>query len=367
MGLMLVLFVLWEGFETIILPRRVTRKMALTRLFHRYTWLVWARLVYRCIPARHRDGVLSVYGPLSLLFLLSLWAGALVFGFGLLHWSSSPVSGPGVNAGGFWTNLYLSGTTFFTLGLGDVTPLTWLGKALTVLEAGLGFGFLALIISYLPVLGQSFSSRETTISMLDARAGSPPTALEIIRRHSGAQGREKLREFLYEWERWTAEFLENHLSYPVLAYFRSQHDNQSWVSAISAILDTSAFLMASNERRTCGQAELTFAIARHAVVDLSIVLHLAPMEPENDRLSSQDLIVLKQAFSEGNSKPSLGQEFDEALRRLRDLYEPYVHSLSSHFCLPVPPWVPEAGRKDNWQTSAWGRILGSTEKKHRHF
>ena len=279
-GAALILGVLWEGFETIVLPRRVTRRFRLTRFFYRRTWRPWAATVRSFVPPRRQDTWLSYFGPLSLLFLLSVWAGGLITGFALLHWANGSAVVTHDGSAGFLTDLYLSGTTFFTLGLGDVIPRTTVARLLTVVEAGMGFAFLALVIGYLPALNQSFARREVSISLLDARAGSPPTASEMLRRHGHERGMEALRQLLHEWERWSAEFLEGHLSYPVLAYFRSQHDNQSWLAALTAILDTCALVMAGVEGACARQAELTFAMARHAVVDLSLVFRTRPQEPE---------------------------------------------------------------------------------------
>src|SRR5207248_1750142 len=144
----------------------------------------------------------------------------------------------------FTAYVYFSGTTFFTLGYGDLVPTGAWGRALSVAEAGIGFGFLATIISYLPVLYQTFSRREITISLLDARAGSPPTAGEFLRRLADAKAVAGTGVLLADWERWAAELLESHLSYPVLSYYRSQHDNQSWVATLTMILDTSALVIA---------------------------------------------------------------------------------------------------------------------------
>src|SRR5262249_8204919 len=162
--------------------------------------------------------------------------------------------------------LYLSGTTFFTLGLGDVTPGAPLGRTLTVVESGLGFFFLAVVVGYLPVLYQAFSGRETTISLLDARAGSPPSAGECLLRLARSGNLAAIDAVLVGWERWAAELLESHLSFPVLSYYRSQHDNQSWLAALASILDTCAILMVEIKNANLYQAQLTFAMARHAAV-----------------------------------------------------------------------------------------------------
>src|SRR5512140_3199011 len=178
-------------------------------------------------------------------------------GFALIEWGAgSSVKAPEAHPG-FWTDLYMSGVTFFTLGFGDVTPVSALSRIVDVAEAGMGFGFLAIIIGYLPVMYQAFSQREVNVSLLDERAGSPPTAVELLRRHTWDDDPAVLNAFLKDWERWSAELLESHLSYPVLGYFRSQHDNQSWVAAITAILDATALCQLGIDGAPARQAELT--------------------------------------------------------------------------------------------------------------
>jgi len=352
-GITLIAGILWEGFETVILPRRVTRRFRVTRLFYRRTWLPWKKMVGLWVPARRRETWLSVFGPLSLLFLLSIWACGLICGFALLHWAiGSAVLARDGNSG-FLTDLYLSGTTFFTLGLGDVIPRDNVARLLVVIESGLGFAFLALVIGYLPALNQSFARREVNISLLDARAGSPPTAAEMLCRHGHERGMEALRQLLHEWERWSAEFLEGHLSYPVLAYFRSQHDNQSWLAALTAILDTCAVVMAGLEGACQRQAELTFAMARHAVVDLSLVFRTRPREPGKARLTPEKLAELRFLLAERGLKLRGEEAVGRDLMEFCRLYEPYVHALATYFHVDIPPWIGAETRVDNWQVSGW--------------
>jgi hypothetical protein len=182
-GIVLLFIILWDAFETIVLPRRVRSRVRLARLFYRYTWAIWSAIARRIHTVSRRDNVLSYYGPLSLILLLAVWAVGMVCGFALIHWGfGSTLVGPeGVT--NFSGALYMSGSTFFTLGIGDITPRTSLGRFLTVAEAGTGIAFLALVIGYLPVIYQAFSRREVSISLLDARAGSPPTAAELLRRY----------------------------------------------------------------------------------------------------------------------------------------------------------------------------------------
>ncbi len=373
LGVALILIVLGDAFETIVLPRRVTRQISLARLFYQSTWLPWSGAVRSIFSGKRQETYLSWYGPLSLLLLLILWATCLVIGFALVHWSSGSIIKTPEGTAGFGTYLYLSGTTFFTLGMGDVIPDTTFGRGLVAFEAGMGLGFLALVIGYLPVLNQSFSRREVNISLLDARAGSPPTAAEMLRRHSHDHGMEELRQLLHEWERWSADLLESHLSYPVLAYFRSHHDNQSWLGALTAILDASAFVIVSLEGACERQAQLTFAITRHTIVDLAQIFNCPPREPEQDRLPSAELTSLRTTLAAAGLRLREGSAIDQKLSELRRMYEPYVYSLSNYLRITIPLWIPKSSRIDNWQTSAWGRSTGfqiddlSNEAYDEHF
>jgi len=372
-GFFILFATLWEAFETIILPRRVTRPIRLVRIFYRVTWSVWAAINRLIRNKNVRDAQLSYYGPLSLLGLFATWAFLLILAFAMLHWSA----GSAINAAGqtptFLTDFYLSGTTFFTLGLGDVTPRTMLAKAITVTEGGTGFGFLGLMISYLPTLYGAFSQRELNISLLDARAGSPPTAAELLRRHAQFEDSEVLVPFLRDWEIWAAQLMESHLSYPVLCYFRSQHDNQSWLAAFTAVLDVCALLIAYGEGAAKWQSRLTFAIARHAVVDLAEVLRVPPSPLKQDRLPLKDVAQVRNLLLECRPSSKCGDSGDKKLFTLREMYEPYLNGLSSRLLMPLPSWGVGQRSVENWKRSAWGRISsgsadsGDTTSEPRHF
>src|SRR5215813_12604538 len=262
-GIVLLGVVLLDAFETMVLPRRATRRLRLARLILWSAWWLWSA------PARghwrsgeRRETYLSFFGPFALLLLIGVWCTGLIGGFALLLWGlGGQLVATGGDAG-VGTALYGSGTTFFTLGIGDVLPHTALGRLLVVLEAGLGFAFLALIISYMPVFTQAFSQREVNVSLLDARAGSPPSAVELLRRHAGADFTGALEQFFIEGERWSAQLLESHLSYPILAYYRSQHQEQSWLAGLTTILDVAALLLVGMDGAPTRRARLAFAMAR---------------------------------------------------------------------------------------------------------
>jgi hypothetical protein len=362
-GLALAVVILTDAFEAIILPRRVTRKIRVTRLFYRTTWGFWKAVVAKIPSRKTREALLGGYGPCSLLLLIAIWALGLVLSFGIMQYGAgSAIDVHEPSHAGFAMDVYLSATTFFTLGLGDAVPRGPLARFLLVTEAGLGYGFLAVIVGYLPFIYGSFSRREVNISLLDARAGTPPTAGELLRRYSYPEGQKALRDLLREWESWCAELMESHLSYPVLAYFRSQHDNQSWIASLTAILDACALIKTGVEGACERQADLTFAIARHAVVDLSQVFGTPPRVPDTARLSSNDLRLIRDTLAKHGMKLHEGEEVDLQLLKLRKMYEPYIYSLAMHLSQTLPPWVPQKKGKDNWQTTAWARESGLLEK-----
>ncbi len=349
-----------DAFQTIVLPRRPTGRFRITRLFFVATWAPWVSFAQRAGNKRVREQIYSIYGPLSLLLLLLLWGALLIFGFSFFFYAlGSPFTDVmGVQTANgisrYRTDLYVSGTTLFTLGLGDVVPHSLAARSLIIFESGVGLGFIALVIGYLPVLYQAFSRREVSIALLDARAGSPPAAVELLRRHGFEGGEEALTTLLAEWERWSAEILESHISYPILCFYRSQHDNQSWLSALVAMLDTCALLISVIEGTPSRQAQLTFIMARHALVDLGHVFHLEDdvaklRQSGQDRLPPAEFDRLCGALGEVHLRLCGDPASAKRLHTIRALYEPEALALSDYLRMALPVWTPELREKDQWR------------------
>ncbi|MCW3060841.1 MAG: hypothetical protein JWQ02_2662 [Capsulimonas sp.] len=353
LSLVCLAYILWEAFETIVLPRTVSRNLRMTRLLYRYGWDFWAFTAKRIRDAGRRETFLGYFGPISLPILMAIWAFGLILSFGTLQWALGVPMNDAEHSQSYRTHLYMSGTTFFTLGYGDVTPSSPNGRLSAVIESGVGLGFFALVIGYLPVLYQVFSKREITISLLDARAGTPPAAAELLRRYQVNDNVAALDALLKEWEHWSAELLESQLSYPVLAYYRSQHDRVSWLSTLTLIMDTCSLLIVGVDGVKPTQARLTFAMARHAAVDISLVFNKAPSDPPEDRLPPERLREVRQILANAGAPLRDGEDADKKLQKLRSLYEPYVHALGKNFFYSLPHWMAEPDAKDNWQTSAW--------------
>lgn len=408
-GTFLVLATLVDAFEVMLLPRRVRRRMRFVRFYFRVTWGAWSRVCCTLLPERLRPAWLGVYGPLAMMGLIALWVVALVTGFGLVQWSLVRTA-LGHESPSLGNQLYFSGVTFLTLGYGDVTAPTGVGKLLSVAEAAIGFAVLAVVVGYLPVLYQLFSQRETHVIRLDARAGSPPTAAELLARHAvSRQGLAALDTLLQSWEEWSAQLLESHLSYPMLGYYRSQHDNESWLAALCTVLDASALLAAGvrMEHAESGnpntqaddalprfQARMTFAIGRLTVVEMARALHgdvsadavglddaslhhdgVLPAAPVTGASVDEATTTADTVTHAGHDLPidrltvaararlaarlrEVGLVLDaDTWARLDDArrsYEPFVIALAGRLHLAVPQWSPIGEATDNWARSVGG-------------
>src|SRR6266550_3681791 len=352
-GVLFIFAILQDSFETVVLPRRVSSRFRLSRFFYMTTWVLWSSVARKMRSGNRRDLYLSYFGPLSLLLLLVFWAAVLILAFTLLQWGLISALHAPEKQVTFGTYLYMSGTTFVTLGFGDVIPLFGMGRFLAIAEAGMGFLFLALIIGYVPIIYQAFSRREVEISLLDARAGSPSSATELLRRHYRNQQVEELVRYLHNWERWSAELLESHLSYPVLTYYRSQHERQSWLAALTTILDTSSLFIVGFDGISTPTVRFTFAIARHAAVDLAQIFGTPPMNTRLNRLSPEGFARMRVALAEVGLTLQHEEDAEKRLYELRLIYEPFVYALADHLLVSLPPWISATRTVDDWQTSAW--------------
>ncbi len=352
LGFIIILGVLWDAFETIILPLRVTRRFRIARVFYRITWKIWsqqARITKNITPKQ--ETYLGFFGPLSFILLIAFWATLLIVGFGLVYFGFQiPMTSPSkiMNLGMY---LYASGTTFFTLGLGDVIPQSPLGRFLFVVEAGTGFGFLGMIIGYIPTFYQAYSQRETTITMLDARAGSPPSAMLFLDRYTEHPTTSNIGSLLAAWELWCAQLLQTHLSHPLLAYYRSQHENESWIATLTTILDVCAFIQVGIDDISTESAQFTFAMARHVVVDLTQLLDLPIPQDHCDRITPKKIAVVREKLKRKGVTYQGGEKADKQLLAFFELYEPYVHALSQYFLMSVPPLITTDKTRENWRST----------------
>ena len=352
-ALVLLSLVLQDAFEVMLLPRRVQRKLRLMRVYFRAGWTGWTWLARRTPAGPQRERFLSVFGPLSMVVLFALWAVGLIAGFGTIEWALQT----GGTASPLSEQIYMSGVTFFTLGYGDVVPHSGAARLASVVEAGTGIGFIAIVIGYLPVLYQLFSRREAHVIQLDGRAGSPPTACTMLCRHAEAGGMAKLDELLREWEVWGSDLLESHLSYPMLVYYRSQHDNQSWLAALAAVMDTCAAILVGIEDQGPLQARMTFTMARQVLVEMARSFAVSPSRYDGgDRLNAARFARMEEELISAGVCWTPGHETRETLAALRATYEPLLDGLAERLLLSLPSWLADDDATDHWARGHRGMI-----------
>jgi len=353
-GSSILALVLVDAFNTIVLARRTQHIFRIARAYYKLSWRPFAAVARRIRSSRSREAFLGVFAPLSLLMLFAIWAVALVLAFALLQWSAHLQ--PASMAGTFGNDLYLAAGALFTLDSGD--PVNPLSKALAVTEGGLGLAFLGLVVGYLPVFYESFSTRELRISLLDARAGSPPSAGALLQ--SAHAQSDKVERQLEIWEEWAAQVLENHLSFPMLAYFRSQHSNQSWLTALVAILDYATIVSLCAKGDLQRQAKLTFAMGRHVLTDMAVIFALEKQASNYDGRSNRelrpdDVDSIREILGRSNGLLDPELLTEAKVRSRRKLYEGQATALGEYFLMALPSWIPDGASRGNWRVSLTDR------------
>jgi hypothetical protein len=346
LSVVLIGLMLTEFFVTFLLPRRVKRDPRIARRFFAAVWKPSRALAARMAPVP-ADTMLGIVGPLSIPIVLGFLSVGIVVGFAGFDWAVHSHLG-GRDVSDFWDDLYFSAGSFFSVSTA-LFPQAAGPKVLQVSEAVAGFAVLFIAIGYLPAFFQAFSRRETAVSQLDPRAGSPPTAGALLVRSGERGGWPELDAYLEEWENWAAELMETQLSYPALGYFRSQHVNQNWLAALTTVVDACAFSIAYAPSGQARAAELTYAIGRHALADLAYALRAPVAKTVRERLPRDDLAELVSRLEGSGLEVSDDADSRTRLDELRGSYEKYAIGISTQLALALPDWMPSEESIENWR------------------
>jgi hypothetical protein len=267
LGLLFVGAVAWDVFQTVVVPRPSPGRFRIARNLTRATWGLARRLALRSSDARRREGILGVYAPALVLFLLFVWVLTLLVGFGLLVFALRDELRPQPTT--LTEAIYAAGTALFTIGFGDYVPTATPARMISLIAAGTGLGIVALVITYLFSLYGAFQRREIQVVTLDSRAGAPPSGIALLETFARLDIVDELPAFFASWETWAAEVLDSHVAYPILGFFRSSHDNESWVGSIGAVLDAATLVVTTIEGVPRGHAEMMASMGEHLVEDIS--------------------------------------------------------------------------------------------------
>jgi hypothetical protein len=336
LGLIIWPVVLWDGFATVVLPRTVAPMSRLSGRFNRLSWRLWASIASLISNPKMRLSYLATYGPISIVGLLILWAGLLIVAFALVFDGSGIRFQSNSRTVDFGTLLYLSGSTFLTLGIGDITPLDAIGQVVVILEVATGYIFLGLMITYMPILNQAYGSREVGNLLIHSRAGSPPSPFSFLRRYAGADHSEILRGNLRDAERWMADIQQSHLAHPVLAFYRAHHLGESWLISVATILDSCALLMVGGAGLPAAQAALTYQMGARLLEDLTEALGLSVGPQCQGRLTELDLSAMVESTEQTLILPpgSTGELF-----RIVRQYDVNLVTLAKWLVITLPHFI----------------------------
>lgn len=265
-GFVLIVSTFSDVFQSVIVPRPANRRLRASAYLSNVGWRTWRWIGHAAVRNDQREDFLGTYAPLLLIFLLVYWVASLIVGYGLIFFAIHAQLRPEPNLGGA---LYFAGTSLLTIGFGDIVPNGPLARVLAIAAGASGFGIVAIVTTFLFAIFGAYQAREAFVVMLSNRAGAPPSGVELIETHVRLQGIDSLVETLREAQRWMAAVLETHLAYPVLNYFRSTHDDISWVGALGAILDASTIAITVIDVPNKAEAIFTNRLGRHFVNDFA--------------------------------------------------------------------------------------------------
>jgi hypothetical protein len=334
-GIVILLWTLLDVLRTLVMPRAARGRFRLSRILFRPVWQPWRWVGVRRKTIQSRERVLAAAAPVFFFLLLFGWVSFALLAYALILWSPAFVHGMGRSDGSFGDALYTSGSSLFTLGIGAGAASGWT-RAIVVLAGATGLGLFAVVIAYLPVLYQAFNRREVGVLLLDARAGSPPSGPELLHRMGSAGMASALPELFAEWERWVADVLETHMSYPILVLFRSPHDNTSWVTSLGSVLDAATLMLTSVEGEPDERAKLLYGTAVHAVEDLYYYLRLTEREAVIQRDEFED--VLDDMKDDGFAIRPLDDAFARFTEK-RAKYAPRLDALAVLLAAPPGLWI----------------------------
>ena len=266
LGTLLLVLVIWDLFETIVVPRPTPDRFRIARYVVRLSWRV-VRAIGRERNGKTHDRLLGLFAPAMTLALLVSWLAALVLGYGLMLFALRDQLSP--RPADLGTTLYFAASSVLTLGFGDIVAVGPAARAVVVVAAVSGLGVVALVVTFLFSLYGSYQRREVQVVTLQAAAGAPPSAVTLLETYARLDLVDRLPGFFEEWERWAAEVLDTHVAFPLLGFFRSSHDNLSWISALGTVLDAASLVLTTTEGVPRGEAELFRRVGSHLVEDIT--------------------------------------------------------------------------------------------------
>lgn len=335
-GVFLIVVALRDVFQAVVVPRAMNRRLRVSAVATSALWKLWPALAYRFYRKEDaREDFFAVFAPFSMIALLVTWVAMLIVGYGLLFYSirlhlrPQPIT--------FGTAVYYAGSSLLTIGYGDIVARTGLGRLVSLAAGASGLGVVAVVTSYLFAVFGAFRQREAFVVMTGSRAGIPPSGIGLLEMHATGEMRADLPLVFRDGQRWAADVMESHLAYPVLGFFRSSHDYESWVATLGTMLDASVLMMSTVDDTPAGQARIMYNVGGHCARDLAKYYGLnAEASVGIDRLEFETACdrLVKSGFALRN-RDQAWIEF----ARLRSSYAAQLNALARSLEIPPVQWV----------------------------
>ena len=334
LGLLMVTF--FDLFQSTVLPRPAVRKVSLARTVVRPTWRVWRWVALRTTRLDKSEARLAAFGPAALMVLFLIWGLGLILGYALIIYALQPEFRPALKD--FQDAFYVSATTLVPLAYGDLVPQEGWARALIIIESANGVAFAALAITLLFELYGSFRTREEKVVALDALAGAPASAVQLLETAAAPHMDGKLRETFEEWREWSAMVLESHLAYPILIYFRSSHDNEAWINSFGAVMDSAVLILSSvPDHESAGSAKLMFTVGNHLAEDIAWVFRYQP--DTSPIIEREEYVAAIARLKAAGYRALDGEEHWQKFAKLRGNYATVINRIASLLSAPPAPWV----------------------------
>lgn len=335
-GALVVLAILIDVFQTIVLPRPIVRsRVGVARALVYVTWRGWRRFCLTVNSPNVRERRLGLYAPSVVIALLVTWIGLLMIGYGLVFYGLRDQIKP--SPADIWESTYFAGTALLTIGFGDVVAVAGPARVVSLIAGATGLALVALVITFVFSLYAFFQRRELLVTTLDERAGAPPSGVALLETHAKLGMVDDLARIFAAWELWCAEVLDSHLAYPLLGYFRSSHDNESWVSALGALLDAATLCITTIEGGPLGPAKITRGIGAHLVEDVTAYFQLS---------HEHDAAVERSEFDEARARlAAAGYRLRDAdaawskFSELRSAYASDLNAMAQYWAVPPAQWI----------------------------
>ena len=349
-GVAIVAVAILDVFQSVIVPRPTGRLFRPSVFLSRTLWQLWRGVAARIHDAEFRESYLGAFAPFVLVTFLVFWIASLVVGYGAMFYGLRDEIRPTPNV---FEALYFAGTSLVTIGIGDFAPTGALARALTLAAGASGLGAFAIITAFLfPIFG-SYQRREAFVVMFTNRAGAPPSGLDLIETHARDHMLDDLHATLRSSELWLAEVLETHLAYPILAYFRSTHDDISWIAVVGTILDASTLAMTTLDIPNAGEANVVNRLGRHFVNDVTRYFRFPAAE--HARIERREFDLAYDRLHAANVPLRERERAWVAFADLRATYASKLDDMATFWSIPRAKWFedrPSTSRHDVPDASA---------------